>query len=365
MTVYRQTVDERYNGGETELSAGSVDVWDLKYGSTDSISDVKGQLVEGVWAYGALSSGSSYYSQDVDYYALGRLGAGSYTLRLEMFPWGGESEGAIFSWELEDPEAPFSFGNREYSAGDISFTTDGNAYTEHYVKIVAFTGNETGTYRVGFTGPNDSSLSDSTGSTSSNYPPQLSGGTVAHNENLSTDTVIFDANATDQNSDPLSYSLGGTDVSEFTINQSNGEVRFVTSPDYESRTGYSITVIASDGIESATASVNVIINDVDEFDVTSPVDSDGAVNQVSENSSEGDYAGLTASATDPDGTDGVRYSLTDDAGGRFTIDPNSGAIWVADASLLDYETDPVHTIEVTATSDDGSSGSQSFEIADC
>ena len=34
---------------------------------------------------------------------------------------------------------------------------------------------------------------------------------------------------------------------------------------------------------------------------------------------------------------GVSYSLTDDAGGRFQIDPETGRVTVADADLLLYE----------------------------
>ena len=48
----------------------------------------------------------------------------------------------------------------------------------------------------------------------------------------------------------------------------------------------------------------------------------------------------------------VTYSLTDDAGGRFTIDANTGVVTVADGSLLDYETAhnvTVHTSSVTSS----------------
>ena len=40
----------------------------------------------------------------------------------------------------------------------------------------------------------------------------------------------------------------------------------------------------------------------------------------------------------------VTYCLTDDAGGRFAIDANTGVVTVADGSLLDYETrdQPLH-----------------------
>ena len=48
----------------------------------------------------------------------------------------------------------------------------------------------------------------------------------------------------------------------------------------------------------------------------------------------------------------VTYSLSDDAGGLFTIDANTGVVKVAGA--LDAETATSHNITVVATSEDGS-----------
>ena len=70
--------------------------------------------------------------------------------------------------------------------------------------------------------------------------------------------------------------------------------------------------------------------------------------------------GITALATDADGTDTVTYSLSDDAGGLFTIDSNTGVITVANA--LDYETATSHSVTVLATSSDTSTSSQAFTI---
>jgi hypothetical protein len=52
---------------------------------------------------------------------------------------------------------------------------------------------------------------------------------------------------------------------------------------------------------------------------------------VVENSAIGTTLGITALASDPDGTDVVTYSLTNDAGGRFAIDANTGVVTVAGA----------------------------------
>jgi hypothetical protein len=42
------------------------------------------------------------------------------------------------------------------------------------------------------------------------------------------------------------------------------------------------------------------------------------------------------------------YELTDDANGRFTIDPNTGEVTVANGAAIDYETAPGHIYTITA-----------------
>ena len=56
------------------------------------------------------------------------------------------------------------------------------------------------------------------------------------------------------------------------------------------------------------------------------------------------------------------FSLTDDAGGRFAIDSNTGEITVADGSLLDYETATTHNIGVQTTDAAGNSYSETMAI---
>jgi len=45
----------------------------------------------------------------------------------------------------------------------------------------------------------------------------------------------------------------------------------------------------------------------------------------------------------------VEYSLTDDADGRFDIDPLTGLITVEDGSKIDYEASVAHDVEVVTT----------------
>ncbi|QLH50800.1 MAG: cadherin-like domain-containing protein [Candidatus Accumulibacter cognatus] len=91
-------------------------------------------------------------------------------------------------------------------------------------------------------------------------------------------------------------------------------------------------------------------------------DGNPANNAVAENSPNGTTVGITATAIDVDASDTVSYSLSNDAGGRFTIHPGSGVVTVSDGSQLDYEAQSSHTITVLATSSDGTSSHQNFTI---
>ena len=74
--------------------------------------------------------------------------------------------------------------------------------------------------------------------------------------------------------------------------------------------------------------------------------------------------GVTAFASDADGTtNDVTYSLSSNPGNAFSIDADTGEVTVNDPSQLDFENAQSMQIEVTATSEDGSTSSEAFNIA--
>jgi VCBS repeat-containing protein len=73
---------------------------------------------------------------------------------------------------------------------------------------------------------------------------------------------------------------------------------------------------------------------------------------IDENSAAG-TAIATAKAAEYDAGDVVTYSLTDDAGGKFVIDAQTGAISVADGAELNYEANDKHSITIRATDASG------------
>ena len=86
-----------------------------------------------------------------------------------------------------------------------------------------------------------------------------------------------------------------------------------------------------------------------------------STNTIYENAANGTVVG-TVAATDPDAGDTLTYALLDDAGGRFAIDPATGALLVADGSLLDYRTADQHSVLVQVTDAGGLSDSETFSV---
>jgi Ca2+-binding RTX toxin-like protein len=187
--------------------------------------------------------------------------------------------------------------------------------------------------------------------------------TVADGDSVGITAAAWDPDA----SDAVTYSLTDDAGGRFAIDPATGEVTVADASllDYEAAAAHTITVQAAstDGSSTTQEFTISLTDDAGEFAVSPVADSDAAANRIAENAATGDVVGITALATDSDGSDGVAYSLADDADGRFAIDPATGEVTVADASLLDHESAASHTITVRATSSDGSTSTEDFTIA--
>ena len=117
-------------------------------------------------------------------------------------------------------------------------------------------------------------------------------------ENTSTDTIIYDADATDPDGDALTYSVTGTDASYVEIDEDDGEVRLLNPADYETKDSYTFDITVSDGELSDTQTVTVNVTDVDEVPNDPPeIDGRGFI-MLNENTSS-DTVLSTYTATDP------------------------------------------------------------------
>jgi VCBS repeat-containing protein len=180
-------------------------------------------------------------------------------------------------------------------------------------------------------------------------------------ENAAEGTVAGTVSATDPDAgDVLTYSLSDDADGRFVIDASTGVVTVADDAalDHESATQHSIEVMVTDaGGLSASQTFTVEVADVNEAPVIQALSS----NEIIEGASDGTVVG-TVSAFDPDIGDVLTYALSDDAGGRFAIDTDTGVITVANGSLLDHDEADQHSIEVTVTDAQGLSDSATYVI---
>ncbi len=177
--------------------------------------------------------------------------------------------------------------------------------------------------------------------------------------------VIADAFDLDATTNTITYILTSNPDGLFQIDVSTGVVTTSAAINREivgATRSITVQATSSDG-STASQTFSIAINDVDEFDVTPISDTNAATNSVAENAANGTLVGITASASDADATtNGITYTLDDNAGGRFAIDASTGVVAVANGSLLNYEAATSHGIVVRATSADGSFSVQNYTI---
>ena len=215
----------------------------------------------------------------------------------------------------------------------------------------------TQTYNITLTDVNESAISSITDSSAAaNY--------VLENSTVGTAVGVTafadDADGTDS----VTYSLDDDAGGRFAIDANTGIITVAGGLDREITDQYNVTVRATSTDSSTTTQTFTIqLGDVDEADTTLVIDSDSATNSVVENAAVGTAVGITGSASDADATtNAITYTLTDNDGGRFAIDPSTGIVTVAGA--LNRETDgATRSITIRATSADGSFTEDTFTIS--
>ena len=176
--------------------------------------------------------------------------------------------------------------------------------------------------------------------------------------------ITVSASDADATTNVITYTLDDNAGGRFQIDSVTGVVTVgATVLDYEFASSHSITVRATSADSSATTlTLTINLTDVNEFSTTTMIDNNAALNEVAENALNGTIVGITALASDGDGTDSVSYSLTNNAGGRFSIHSVTGIVTVTDGTLLDREAAVSHNIIVRATSTDSSFTTQTYTI---
>ncbi len=195
--------------------------------------------------------------------------------------------------------------------------------------------------------------------------PTITSGTTATaiNENSGAGQVIYTATATDSGdiSGGVTFSLKAGSDAGLTINPTTGAVTLTGNPDFESKSSYSFTVVATDAAGNASdRTVTLGINNLDEVapSFTTGNSSDSfatATVSVAENTATS-TAIYTAQAFDNDAADGgehVTYSLIDADNGAdaqyFTIDAATGAVTFKASPDYEGTHAPAYTFIVAAT----------------
>ena len=156
---------------------------------------------------------------------------------------------------------------------------------------------------------------------------------------IAVNTVIGTVAATDADDDTLSYSLTGTDASNFSID-SDGEITVATA--LTNSTTYNFNVVADDQTDTTSVAVTVTaiaavaVNNAPSFSESSYAFTDVA---IAANTVVG-----TVAATDAD-NDTLSYALTGTDASKFDID-SDGEITAAEA--LNYD----ETYNITVVADD-------------
>ena len=159
--------------------------------------------------------------------------------------------------------------------------------------------------------------------------------------------------ATDDDEDVLTYALGGTAASLFSIDTGTGQIQVGegTTLDKETKDSYTVNVSVSDGKDAsgaadpatdATVTVTINVTDVNEaptFDEETPT------RTVAENTGPGVDVGAPVAATDPDNGDTLTYSLDPTDAASFDIVPTTGQLRTKAA--LNHEATDSYTVTVS------------------
>ena len=253
----------------------------------------------------------------------------------------GDTDNAAFNIDGEKLRAnrSFDFETKSNYSVRVRSTDQGGLWTEKVFTISLTDVNETPT-----------NISLSANSIAENAGANAMVGTLSTTDSDSANTFTY----------TLVSGTGDSDNAVFNID--GDKLRTNSSFDFEAKSSYSVRVRSTDqGGLWVDKVFTISVTDVNEFDVSKPIDSNSAPNTLLSTATIGTPVGITALASDLDGSNNsVTYSLDDSENNRVAIDPVSGVVTLA-ASILNSSDEAIN-ITVRATSSDGSSATETFSI---
>ena len=149
-------------------------------------------------------------------------------------------------------------------------------------------------------------------------------------------TAIGTVAATDAEGDGMAYSISG---SEIVVNTSSGVLTFVSAPDYETKTTYTATVTASDGVNSTTQDITINITNVNDV---API-----INTPSNISSPENQTFVIYFDAIDEEEDRLSFLISDFDYESFNISSTSGSL--SFKSEPDFETKNIYKINLKVT----------------
>ena len=186
-----------------------------------------------------------------------------------------------------------------------------------------------------------------------NTPPVLEDQTVEVPRNATAGDAVVDLDATDADGDGLTYAItAGNEAGAFTIDPDTGVISVLDETAVPETATLTVTVV-DDGDPPESDTAEITINRAPN---TAPVLEDAAA-EVPRNAADGDTL-IDLDAADAEG-DALTYAITaGNEAGAYDIDPATGVVTVADASLVPETA----TLTVTVTDDGDPALSDTAEV---
>ena len=156
--------------------------------------------------------------------------------------------------------------------------------------------------------------------------------------------------AEDEENDPLTYSLTGTDAAAFNINPSSGQIRTKDAIDYEAKSSYQVTVEVHDRKDGAGATSTTIDDTQDVTITVENVEEHGTVTLSSETATIQARVPVTATLEDDDGPTSVTWQWSRSQSSTSGWANIAGA---TSATFTPADTDVGNYIRATASYNDG------------
>jgi serralysin len=172
--------------------------------------------------------------------------------------------------------------------------------------------------------------------------------TIAVNENTTAVGTISTSDV--DTGDSLELTLGGTDASSFELSSANA-LTFITAPDFETKTSYSLTFSLTDGTLTTTKDITISVTNLNDV---APTISSATSFTIEEN----ELAIGTLTVVDPEGGS-FTYTVAGTDGSLINIS-NSGVLTFKTAP--DFETKTSYSFTVTV-SDGVNSSTKEFTIS--